>query len=136
MHNVMSLRKILSAIVGILLVIAGGIHWFIIFGFFSERAPLVVDIYFNSLAVVDIVAGVGLLVSRRRWVYETIFFIGITQVLAHGYMLYIGVTEHYESGISAFDRVVEIGLAVFLIFFSGMFLELKKYYRIFRRSDR
>jgi len=132
----MTLLKILSAIVGILLVVAGCIHWFIIFGVFSERAPLVVDSYFNSLAVIDIVAGIGLLVSRKRWVYELILFIGITQILAHGYMLYIGIAEQYDSGISASNRIFEIGLAIFLIFFSGMLLEHEKYYRIFRKRNR
>lgn len=108
---------IISNILGILLIIGGVIHWLIIFGVLHERAPYGITLYFHSLAVLDILAGVGL-IRQYRWAYLLVAYIGVTQIAAHGYMSVLDIHHQYGSGITTIERGVDILIALTFIGFA------------------
>ena len=110
---------------GVLLIIAGFIHWLIIFGILSERSPFILTVYFNSLSIIDILAGIGMLLLRP-WGLKIVFFIIVTQIPAHLYMMYLDTFQEYQSGFSVPGRVFDMALLLIGLFYTRKFFQLKR----------
>lgn len=110
--------KLIIQLVGIGFVVGGCIHWMIILGIMQEATPVFITFYFHSLAVLSPLAGIGLF-KLRKWGRGLGFFIVITQIPAHLYMIWLDNFTSWESGLSLIERGFDIGFAVFyIIFFS------------------
>lgn len=104
---------------GLLFLYGGVIHWLIICGIMKEKAPLILTIYFHSLAVLSIIAGVGLL-TIKNWGRKIGYLIVITQIPAHIIMLYLDIFQNYGSGVSAGERSLDLGFALFYVIFYSL----------------
>ncbi len=103
-----NIQGIFVHLFGVILIIAGVIHWFSIFGILpSEKTPFFIGSYFDSLALFDIIAGIGIL-FRRQWGLWLVFFILITQIPAHSYMAYLDIVHQYGSGFTPIFRFIDI----------------------------
>ena len=76
-----------------------------------EKSPLLLTVYFHSLAVFDIVAGIGILMNKKCG-YIITLLIALTQIPAHSYVLVLDVYRLYGSGVSVLVREIEIFLSV------------------------
>ncbi len=114
--------------IALLLVLGAVIHWLIIFGVMYELAPLVLTLYFHSLAIVGIVAGYGLFKSKKYGYYVSLY-IAVTQFFSHGYMAYVQYYYLYDSGVSLMERGVEILFSIFLFIYCyyHLFYQRKNY---------
>jgi len=121
------LNLIIIKITGLLFLYGSVIHWLIIFGVMSEKAPLLLTVYFHSLAVFNILAGIGLL-SLKPWGRIAGFYIAVTQIPAHIIMIYLDMVHHYNSGLTCMERGIDIGFALFyIIYFTNPKIRLKFY---------
>lgn len=109
--NPASIDKLVLRTFGVVLIAGGVVHWLIIFGVMFEKTPLLLEIYFHSLAVLSPAAGIGLL-THRVYGIKLAMFIFITQVPAHSYMIYLDAVQHWDSGYSIPLRLLDIGLVV------------------------
>jgi len=107
---------------GFFLIVAGIIHWFILIGFLSEKTPLLLTWYFDSLAFFDILAGVGMYLIRP-WGLKIAFLIVITQIPAHFFMMYLDYFEGYQSGFSILGRMLDITLLGGGLLYARKFLQ-------------
>ena len=98
----------------VLLIVAGAVHWLIIFGVMHEHTPLLVAVYFHSLAVFDPLAAVGLF-KRRNWGRLLAIALAALQLPAHGYMIYLDNFAGWTSGLSLPERMVDVVLSTVLI---------------------
>ena len=96
------------------LIVAGAVHWLIIFGIMHERTPLLITVYFHSLAVIDPVSAVGLF-KRRNWGRLMAMGLAALQIPAHGYMIYLDNFTSWTSGLSLPERMVDMVLSTVMI---------------------
>lgn len=115
----MTLNRFIIRFTGLLFLYGSIIHWLIILELMHEKAPLILTIYFHSLAVFNIVACVGLLLVKN-WGRKTGFFIVITQIPAHFVMLFLDIFQNYGSGVSTEERILDLGFALFYVIFYSM----------------
>lgn len=92
----------------------GIIHWLIIFGVMKETAPLFISIYFHSLAVFSPITGIGVALIKE-WGRKAGLLIAITQIPAHLYMLYLDNFANWKSGLTAWERGIDIVFAIFFL---------------------
>ena len=113
------IHVIIIRVVGALFILGGIVHWLIIFGVMKETTPLFISIYFHSLAIFSPLAGVGLCFIKE-WGRKLGLVIALTQILAHGYMLYLDSYQNWNSGVTAWERGLDMAFAIFyLIYFQG-----------------
>lgn len=112
-------------IIGVLLICGGLIHVGIIVGLFHENTPIFITFYFHSLAIIDLIAGYSV-ISRRRYAYWFIMFIGITQIFSHGYMVFLDTYLGYNSGVLIVSRCMDIIFSMFLIYFAETVLRSER----------
>ena len=110
--------KYIIKITAIGLCLGGVVHWLIILGFMQEITPFSITLYFHSLAVLSPLAGVGIF-KFRDWGRKLGYFIVITQIPAHSYMIWLDNFTTWESGVGISERGFDLVFAVFyIIFFS------------------
>jgi len=101
--------------IAIALFIGAIIHWLIIFNLIEEKNPPFIKWIFDSLAVFNIIASIGLIL-KKSWGRKLAIIIFISQFPTHGYMFYL---EHYKNWISGFsttNRMIDLILcSVFLL---------------------
>lgn len=108
--------RIVLGISGILFIAGGIIHWLIIFGILVEKAPFLVGMYFHSLAVFSMAAGIGLVLSKA-WGIQIAMVICVTQIPAHLYMMYLDTFKAWNSGYGVPARVIDLALVgAFIIY--------------------
>lgn len=97
-------------IASILFIYGAVTHWLIIFGILTEVAPLILTIYFHSLAILNPITAYGLW-KLKSFGKNLGMFIAITQLISHGWMLIFYPFENW--------RILDIIFAVFyMIYFS------------------
>jgi len=95
----------------------GGVaHWLIILGVMQEKTPLVITIYFHSLAGLSPLAGVGLCLIKK-WGRSAGMVIAFTQIPAHTYMLYLEAYRNWNSRVATWERGIDIAFAIFYIIY-------------------
>lgn len=83
----------------------------------KEAAPLLITAYFHSLAIFSPLAGIGLCFIKE-WGRKLGLVIVLTQLPAHGYMLYLGSYANWNSGVAPWERGLDMAFAIFyLIYF-------------------
>ncbi|MBW2661535.1 MAG: hypothetical protein JRD93_06015 [Deltaproteobacteria bacterium] len=111
------LHKIIIQTIGVLFLLGGIVHWLIIFGVIKEATPVLITIYFHSLAIFSPLAGIGLCFIKE-WGRKLGLLIALTQLPAHGYMLYLDSYANWNSGVAPWERGLDMAFAIFyLIYF-------------------
>jgi len=101
---------------GLLFVAGGIVHWLIIFGILVEKTPLLIGMYFHSLAVLSAAAGVGLMLLKN-WGITLAIWICVTQIPAHLWMMYLDAYTGWNSGYDLSARAIDLLLvSLFLIY--------------------
>jgi hypothetical protein len=113
-------------IIAIALVIGAIIHFLIIFDIIYEKNPPVIELFFDSLAVINILAAISL-VLKKSWGRKLAILIFLFQLPSHGYMFYLEESSNYVSGFSRTARTVD----VLLCFLFLLALNNKKIKKIF-----
>lgn len=110
------MKQFIIKTVGIGFCIGGFVHWMIIFGLMQELTPILITIYFHSLAILSPACGIGILLSKA-WGRKLGFFIACTQIPAHLYMLWLDHFTNWQSGVNFSERSFDLVFAVFYIIF-------------------
>lgn len=112
------MMKTIIRVIGVLFCMGGIVHWLIILGVMTERAPFIITAYFHSLALLGPLAGFGL-VFYKNWGRRLGYFISVTQIPAHVCMLILDQFYHWSSGVGMLERGIDILFAIFyIVFFS------------------
>ena len=80
-----------------------------------EKSPYFLEIYFDALTLIDIVAGIGLLFSKNTFLKRSLqlaIIIAITNILANMYMVYLDAYA-YQSGYPSMNRFIDIAILLF-----------------------
>jgi hypothetical protein len=110
--------KVLIRIIGGLFIAGGVVHWLIILGVMTEITPFVITYYFHSLAVLSPLTGIGL-IFVKNWGRKLGMLIAVTQIPAHAVMIYLDTFSGWQSGVSPWERSIDLVFAVFyLVFFN------------------
>ena len=104
----------LIILAAVLLLVGSLVHWLIILGVLKEHAPLPITLYFHSLAVINPICAIGLF-KRKRWGRLMAIGVGLTQLPAHGYMIYLDNFAGWISGLSLSERLIDMVLCIILI---------------------
>lgn len=108
--------QILRIIWGFGFLVAGLLHWLVVLGFISEKTPLVIDVYFDSLAVLNLIVAWGFF-TNVAWAITLGLAIMLLQLPAHSYMIYLDEWSSYGSGLSNSARIVDIFFALLYIYY-------------------
>ena len=108
--------KIIIRFIACLFFLGGIIHWLIIFNVIQEITPMIVTIYFHSLSILSPLTGLGLF-QLKEWGRKLGFYIVITQIPAHAYMIWLDTFSEWDSGVGFSERGLDLVFAVFYIIF-------------------
>lgn len=101
---------------GILLIIAGLLHGFHVFGMIPEKSPYFLGIYFDALTIGDIIVGLGFLYTKGLFFKRSLqaaLVIAFTNIPANAYMIYLDVYTNYQSGYLVTYRLIDIAILLF-----------------------
>ena len=110
------IHTIIIRMIGALFLLGGVVHWLIIFGVMKEAAPLFITVYFHSLAIFSPLAGIGICFIKE-WGRKLGLLIALTQLPAHGYMLYLDSYANWNSGVAPWERGLDMAFAIFLLIY-------------------
>lgn len=116
--NVQKLDAIILRISGVLFTLGGLSHWLIIVGVLTEKCPRFIELYFHSLAIFGVAAGVGL-VRLKDWGVKLGILICVTQFPPHLYMIYLDVFHDWNSGFGPVGRAIDLFLAALFLAYSS-----------------
>ncbi|WP_319574667.1 hypothetical protein [uncultured Desulfobacter sp.] len=103
-------------ITGIGFCLGGVVHWLIILGWMQEITPTIITVYFHSLAVLSPLAGIGIF-RFKEWGRKLGYFVVITQIPSHTYMILLDHFQNWGSGVGVFERSLDLLFAGFYIIF-------------------
>ena len=110
------LHTIIIRSIGAFFLLGGVVHWLIIFGVMKEVAPILITIYFHSLAIFSPLAGYGLC-NFREWGRKLGLIIALTQLPAHSYMIYLDSYTKWNSGVTTCERGLDMAFAIFFLIY-------------------
>lgn len=111
---------------GLIFVIAGVVHWLIIFGVIYEKTPILLTYYFNSLAILNLIAGFNLILCKE-FGRKVGLFIMLTQIPSHSYMIAMDLFYFWNSGVSILERIVDIVLSLLYIYVFSFNVSVRKF---------
>lgn len=81
----------------------------------NERAPALINYYFHSLAVLDLLVAWGIY-RCKRWGLYLGLIIALTQIPSHLYMMYLDYFEDYGSMVDYVSRSVDVFLSLVYLY--------------------
>ena len=110
------IHTIIIRTIGVLFLLGGIVHWLIIFGVIKEATPVLITIYFHSLAIFSPLTGYGLCIFRE-WGRKLGLIIVLTQLPAHSYMIYLDSYTNWNSGVTTWERGLDMAFAIFFLIY-------------------